>query len=128
MLQHARQRGCYDDLEEAELTRWLEDHPDRYDLIVSADTLVYFGGLERVLRAAYWALAPAGGLVFTLEQSAEASGFRINPSGRYAHGGDYVQTALVADGWRMLALERAELRTERGRPVAGWLVVAQKSG
>lgn len=55
MVDKARERGGYDALAVAELTAFLNERPDAYDLIASADTLVYFGALEPVLTAA---LAP----------------------------------------------------------------------
>jgi predicted TPR repeat methyltransferase len=51
-------------------------------VIVSADTLVYFGALKRVIRAAAHALAPSGHLIFTLEDACEDCppvGYRIQP-------------------------------------------------
>ena len=63
MIAHARQKAMYDALVTAELTGYLEQHWQVFDLIVSADTLVYFGGLERVLGAASRAIEagrPAG--------------------------------------------------------------------
>ena len=52
MLDKARERACYDDLIRAELTGYLQDQPARFDLVVSADTLCYFGDLSEVLAAA----------------------------------------------------------------------------
>jgi len=67
MLMRAAGRGVYDVLVKAELTAFLRERPDAFDLIVSADTLNYFGALEEVAQAAQGALRPGGTLVFTLE-------------------------------------------------------------
>ena len=48
MLAHARDKGVYHTLVRAELTGFLRDHSGAFDLIVSADTLVYFGPLDEV--------------------------------------------------------------------------------
>ena len=45
-------RKLYAELIRAELGEYLAAQSDRFDLIVSADTLVYFGALEPVLAAA----------------------------------------------------------------------------
>ena len=129
MIERARGRGVYDELERAELTAFLEGHPDRFDLIVSADTLVYFGPLEPVLAAAAGALRPGGWLIVTVEEAAGGSapeGYRINPHGRYSHRRDYVALALERSGLVAAAIEPAVLRNEGGSPVHGLVVSARK--
>ena len=56
----ARKLGTYDELFEAELTAFLAGRPQGFDAIVSADTLCYFGPLERVVEAARAALRADG--------------------------------------------------------------------
>jgi predicted TPR repeat methyltransferase len=129
MLAKAETRDVYQDLVKAELTAYLTDQPDAFDLIVSADTLVYFGALEPVLDAAFRALRPGGLLIFTLEEAAQASesGYRINPHGRYSHDRTHLEHALTAAGFTVLALEQAHLRTEGGSPVAGLVATGRKA-
>ena len=62
MLAHAKDKEIYDELIRAELTAYLQDHHDEFDLIVTADTLVYFGALEHVALAAAGALRHGGSL------------------------------------------------------------------
>src|SRR5262245_51532832 len=69
MLAKAQGRAVYDQLVKAELTAFLADQADAFDLIVSADTLVYFGPLEPVLTAALGALRSGGLLIFTVEET-----------------------------------------------------------
>ena len=49
MIAHAQERKVYDSLVKSELTTYLRDVRAAYDVIVSADTLVYFGPLEDVI-------------------------------------------------------------------------------
>src|SRR5262249_1777868 len=67
MLSHAARLEQYDELREEELTAHLQASRARYDLVVSADTLCYFGELKPVLGAAARALRPDGLIVFTVE-------------------------------------------------------------
>lgn len=129
MVERARSRGCYDEIVVAELSAFMRSHVEQFDAIVSADTLVYFGALEEPLSAARDALIPAGVLVFTFELlSAEPSeNYRLEPHGRYAHSEPYVRTALAVAGFSVPALSKVVLREERGVPVNGAAVTAQRT-
>ena len=128
MLERAGQRGAYDDLHKAELTAFLRERPAAYDLIVSADTLIYFGELRAVAAAAHGALRVGGTLVFTLESLAadEAGTYRLRDSGRYAHDRAYAQEVFEAAGLQVDAPVETALRNENEVPVRGWLVVARR--
>lgn len=131
MLAAARQRGVYAELIQAELTAYLHEHRDAFDLIVSADTLVYFGQLESVLVAAFHALRPNGLLIFTVEEAkgeGAVDGYHINPHGRYSHTRPYVCRILSAAGFVATAIDIAVLRTEGGSPVAGLVVTGCRIG
>ena len=52
--------NVYDELAKRELTAFLRDPSGSFDVIVSADTLVYFGPLKAVAAAAANALRPGG--------------------------------------------------------------------
>jgi predicted TPR repeat methyltransferase len=130
MLERAQQRGGYRILHAAELTAWLSSHCDHYDLIVSADTLCYFGKLDEVAKAAYAALRSNGNFVFTLEAISasvqEPPSFRLNPHGRYSHAETYARQALADAGFPHCFVQHVQLRTQDGNPVAGLLIAAQR--
>jgi predicted TPR repeat methyltransferase/Tfp pilus assembly protein PilF len=129
MLDKARERGGYDELVTAELTAFLLTRPQAYDLIVSTDTLVYFGALEAVLTAAATALRPDGWLVFTAEAATgdtPPDGFRINRSGRYSHTTEYLRQTLVGAGLEIRSMATATLRQECDRPMVGYVVLAHQ--
>jgi predicted TPR repeat methyltransferase len=127
MLAHAKEKNVYDALTKAELTEYLRGSAGAFDLIVSADTLVYFGDLEHVLRAAARALRPNGLLVFTLEQMITAADvdYQLELHGRYSHATDYVERLLTSAGLQP-EIAHAELRMEAGVPVAGLVIRATR--
>ncbi len=127
MLAQARAKAVYDDLFKVELTTYLRDNAGAFDVIVSADTLVYFGALEGVAEASADALRPGGRLIFTVEEATDdgPATYCIKHHGRYNHHAAYVERALVDAGLEV-HIARAELRVESGLPVAGLVVMATK--
>lgn len=130
MLRQARQRQVYDQLHKAELVYYLDTQPGQFDLVVSADTLCYFGALDAALAAGHRALRPGGWLVFTVEALPDEAGVdhRILPQGRYAHAAAYLQRGLSDAGFGGIRLVAGSLRMEAGEPVAGWVVSARRPG
>ncbi|MCL4205420.1 MAG: tetratricopeptide repeat protein [Pirellulaceae bacterium] len=129
MLDRARRRQTYDELVEGELTAYLQQSPEAFDVIVSADTLVYFGDLDPVLSAAAEALKADGCLAFTLEILTAAepdAAYGLQSHGRFSHSEDYVRGRLSAHGLEVDKFERVILRAEGGRDVHGLLVLANK--
>jgi len=125
MLRKAVLRGGYDHLYQAELAQFLEDSPGAFDVIASADTLVYFGPLESVLAGAHGALRPGGWLAFTVERSRDGD-VVLGSHGRYGHGEEYLQSTLAAAGFAEVNLAPAIPRTEGGEEVEGFVVRARR--
>lgn len=137
MLARAEPRQVYHRLVKAELTAFLQQsEAASRDVIVSADTLCYFGRLVPVFEAARVALRPGGWLIFTLEAvdpdlhgplpGDPSDGFILNPHGRYSHDGAAVRADLEAAGLEPVAFDSVHLRNENARPVQGWLVAARR--
>ncbi|HEY2588572.1 MAG TPA: tetratricopeptide repeat protein [Tepidisphaeraceae bacterium] len=133
MVERARERGVYDELIVAELTAYLVSEPVKYDLIVSADTLVYFGAIDRVIDAAAGALRGGGHLAFTVERlepetpgAESAREVFLNPHGRYSHGEAYVRRCVADARLELVGVDGQTLRLENDLPVAGLVVVAAK--
>ncbi len=126
MLTEARNREVYDDLIECEITQYLLSQPAAFDVIVCADTLCYFGGLEKVLSAARESLRGGGWFIFTVEESGEQSllGYQLKQHGRFCHTEAYIQQAVAQAGFAIHEVTRSSLRKERGRSVAGLVVTA----
>ena len=127
MVEKARQRGGYDELVVAELTAYLQANPGAWDVVLSADTLVYFGDLLPILSAAHATLRPGGWVAFTLE-AMEGDGDRVelSSSGRYRHTRRHVERVLAAVGFGRVNIATSSLRKEVGKPVAGWVVLARR--
>ncbi len=126
MIEKARATGLYAQLEVTDMLEGLRTTPDRgADLVLSADAMIYVADLFPVLKEASRVLASGGLLAFTLERH-DGDGFIMGEGRRYAHGVSYVRASIEAVGLVVLGLELHSARHERGVPVPGLVVVAEK--
>ncbi len=128
MVELAARTDLYDELLVGELVGFMEARESVFDLIISADTLVYFGALDHALKAAAGALKSGGRIGFSLEHMGKdlSGDFYLNYSGRYCHHRDYVQQCLASADFDTEVLQGAVLRREMQQPVEGLIVVARK--
>ncbi|MDB6087520.1 MAG: hypothetical protein JWN85_304 [Gammaproteobacteria bacterium] len=130
MVDKARARELYDELAVQELCEFMRSRPGTFDVVVSADTLCYFGALEEPLAAARGCLRKGGILTVTLERldpGASGDPYRLETHGRYSHAEAYVRSAVAQAGFGEIQLEERVLRSERGQNVLGHLVLARVS-
>jgi len=126
MLAKARTKGLYDRLIEGEILGFLADEATamaRYHLILAADVFVYVDDLAPVLTAAALVLAPSGLIAFSVETH-DGDGVTLRETLRYAHGAAHVRAALAAAGRKLVSLDSAAARAEKGLGVPGLIVVA----
>jgi predicted TPR repeat methyltransferase len=129
MLDRARERAIYDELDCAEIVAWLEKRPSAsFDLVLAVDVLVYVGNLEPVARACARALLPGGLFAFSVErlEAPGGEGFRLARTGRYSHADDYVRGIARSAGLEVAASLAADLRKDDGKPVRGTLYALAK--
>lgn len=128
MVEKARARGVYDEVAVAELCEFMRERSGSFDLVVSADTLCYFGALEEALDAAFRCLRPDGILTFTVERLEPDDGkepYRLETHGRYSHTEAYIRSVAENAGFASLTMDCGALRRERGVEVGGLVVLAR---
>ena len=125
MIELARKREIYDRLEAAEITAWLNNVQEQFDLITSCDVIIYFGDLHLVVAAAAKRLKPGGLFAFSMERG-ERFPFHLTDTGRYEHHPDHVREVAAAAGLSVAYLDQAFLRNEYGEPVTGLYAVLKK--
>lgn len=128
MIDKARTLDTYDQLAVADLTSFMRQHPTAFDVVISADTLVYIGDLTPVFQAAAETLRPGGWLLFTTEDHTDDDQtFVLSPTGRYTHASHYVEDALRAAAFTLVRNEAVTVRFEGPSPVPSRLFVAHRS-
>ena len=131
MIEKARLRGVYDELIVAELCAFMRSRSGCYDVVICADTLVYFGALGEAISAARACLRSGGIFAFTLERldtQPPTLSFHLEPHGRYSHAEWYVRDVLTAAGFSSISMQNDTLRSEGGAPVGGHVVTASVPG
>lgn len=130
MIARAEAKGDYDRLVVGNLVAFLSDEiakDGKYDLVLAADVFVYVNELAPIFVDIARVLAPRGVVAFTVETHSGA-GVALLPTLRFAHGEAYLRDAIASAGLKLLALDRAAIRSEKGTPVAGLVVVAISAG
>ena len=125
MIELAQARKIYDRLEVAEITGWLEQGRDVFDLIVSTDCLIYFGDLNRIVNAAAKRVKKGGLFTFSLERGARYP-FHLTDTGRYTHSADHVRDVATNAGLTVMRLDESFLRMEYGAEVIGLFVLLRR--
>ena len=126
MITRARERGIYDRLDKAEITRWLaRESFDLFDLIVACDTLIYLGDLAPIVESATAHLKQTGIFALTLERG-DTHPFRLSDSGRFTHHRDYVASTVAGAGLTLLKLDETFVRHEYGEPVTALVTVCRR--
>lgn len=125
MIEVARKRGIYDDLILGDLETVLAAPGPSYDVIVSADTMVYLGDLAPTFRGVVNRLAAGGYYLFAMEAK-EGSGWEQTDVSRFRHSESYLREEAARAGLDYLAQMDCTLRYEREAPVPGFAVALRK--
>lgn len=128
MLKKAKAKKCYSKLICADLETWFSENKKKFDLIVAADVLTYFGALENVFSGCCKTLSKNGRILFTASQNnIDDSPYYLHASGRFLHHENYLKKVLSECGFRIEKMELKKLRNEGENPVFGYVVSAIKS-
>jgi predicted TPR repeat methyltransferase len=127
MIEKARATALYAELKATDMLNGLRATPaSSADLVLSADTMIYVADLFPVLKEARRVLAAGGLLAFSVETHG-GDGVIMGEGRRYAHSASYVRASIEAAGLVMLRHDQQSIRNEKGVPVPGLVIVAEKS-
>jgi predicted TPR repeat methyltransferase len=131
MLDQARMKGQYDDLQCADIHDYLETENDPVQLVLAADVLVYIGRLDRLFKLAHDRLADGGLFAFTVELNEDEGESEKRPgdyvllgSQRYAHSEAYLRRLSQQThdldwkvDWKIEKLEMHIARHDHGKAI-----------
>jgi predicted TPR repeat methyltransferase len=126
MIARADAKGIYDRLATANIADCLAEEiaaGSHYQLVLAADVFVYVNDLKPILAGVAQLLAPGGLLAFTVETHS-GDGIKLLPTLRFAYGETNLRKMIAEAGLSLLKLSAAAVRTEKGVPVQGLVVIA----
>jgi predicted TPR repeat methyltransferase len=134
MLEKAREKGVYHRLHQGDLVSFLNNHPQSFDAVTCAATLIHFGDLRAAFMAAASSLRAGGLFIFTLfPNESDASTFAVASldglaqGGCYAHGRDYVARLAEETGFAVEVLEAQVHEYFRTKERMGLVVVLRRA-
>jgi predicted TPR repeat methyltransferase len=125
MIEAARSRGIYGDLILGDLETVLAESGISYDLIVSADTMTYFGDLAPVFAGVAKRLEPDGFYLFASEAKF-GDGWEQTKVHRFRHSQAYLRAEAARAGLEFVDIVECTLRREENEPVSGFVVALTK--
>ena len=125
MLREAVRAGHYDALHEADLLGFLPAHAAAFTLVAAVDVLNYLGDLALAFAGMVVALRPSGVAAFSLEMGEDAP-YALGEGMRYRHHPAHALAQIEKAGLHLILREDTVLRQEKGRDVAGLIVVARR--
>jgi predicted TPR repeat methyltransferase len=127
MIEAARRRGIYANLVLGDLETVLKEPGHTYDLILAADTMIYFGDLAPTFAGVVERLEPGGFYLFAVE-SMTGEGWEQLPVNRFRHSEAYLRAEAARARLNFIEIAPCLLRREKGESVAGFAVALQKPG
>jgi predicted TPR repeat methyltransferase len=128
MIEKARERGIYDQLEVGELLDALKRSPRSFDLVIAADVFIYVGDLAEVFEAAAACLRPRGLFIFSAEAGIGDRYTLGRKARRYMHSAPYLHRLAAMCGFDEVSFAPVIVRYERGQIVPGFLPVLRLQG
>jgi predicted TPR repeat methyltransferase len=134
MLEKATAKQLYAELHQADVLDFLRDDTRRWQIILAADVLCYFGALDELLCAVQARLARGGLFIFSVEllrpdRDGVVPGngdWALGWLGRYSHAEHYVTRVATETGLAVRQAAREILRNEAGAPVLGFVAVLEQ--
>jgi predicted TPR repeat methyltransferase len=125
MIEEASRRGIYDHLILGDIETVLQGVEHRYDLILAADTMIYFGDLAATLSGVFSRLVAGGFYLFAVERM-DGHGWEQTEDRRFRHGEAYLRAAAQEVGLEFIEIMACILRRQGNEPVPGLTVALRR--
>ncbi len=127
MIERAEAKNTYRRLYVGNIVSFLQSLQQSYDFYLAADVFAYVGDLAETFALLRSHAHPGTLFCFSTEACA-GTGYRLQPTGRFAHAPAYIRELAGQTGWTVARSRRISLRKEKGAWVPGdiWLLLLQE--
>ena len=125
MLQEANKKNIYTELRHVSIEQAITEY-SAIDIIIAAESLVYFGDLTNIFTQCYLALKHQGIFAYTLEHTKKYP-YTLQRSARFAHAKKYVIATAQTCHFTVLHDSKIILRKHHDNVVYGHIFVLQKT-
>lgn len=126
MIAKSKTKHIYTDAHVDELVHFMQNDTRHYDLVVAADVLVYIGDLNPLFSHVVQRMKEGGLCALSVERETSERDYTLQPSGRYSHSENYVQSLAALHGLSVVYSAACDLRKEAGAMIVGTLFVLRK--
>ena len=110
MIEIAKGKNIYDTVENNEISIYLEQSSEKYDLFIATDLLIYIGDLTMLFSNISKASNQKGIFVFSTELVQEVD-YSLTTQGRYAHSESYIRNLAQQNKFNILNISNTTIRT-----------------
>ena len=132
MLERARAKGLYQDLQHGDLVTLTKQQVETCDAVTCAATLIHFGDLRPAFAAVASSLRDQGLFVLTLFPNENEDDVAVNAAdgwiqgGCFKHGRNYVTRLAEATGFVVETIESSIHEYRKQEPVMGLVVALRR--
>jgi predicted TPR repeat methyltransferase len=126
MLVRAELTGAYDKLVAEEISEFLNQCNDKFDLVISSDVFIYIGELSNIFISLSRLIKAGGLFCFSVEKS-DSSEFVLSPRTlRYSHAKEYIQKLASLHNFKIEHFLESPIRQENDVEVEGYYFLLKK--
>jgi len=128
MIEAAEKKDIYTNLYTADISEFLVNKRNTYNIIFSSDVLIYIGNLKELFKHVKNALKKDGVFTFSTESTTgQDNDFILDSTGRYKHNHNYITRIAEESQFKILSSNETPLRQQKNEDVIGRIYVITTS-